>query len=156
MQGRIHKIFIADSANSKPISLTKAELIAGKGIKGDRYYKGTGTFSEMLAGKPLSELTLIAKERVDEFNQQFHFDFSYAEFRRNLITERIELNQLVDKTFYIGDVELLGIKLCEPCPHLAALLTPQVLPSLTGKAGLRAQILNGGTLQINQTLSFNR
>ncbi|MFQ5634924.1 MAG: MOSC domain-containing protein [Gammaproteobacteria bacterium] len=48
--------------------------------------------------------------------------------------------------FRIGDATLEGIRLCEPCAHLAGLLTDRVLPALVGRAGLRARIVKGGTV----------
>jgi len=52
----------------------------------------------------------------------------------------------VDKRFYIGDAEAIGIRLREPCPHLAETVNPLVLPNLIGKCGLRAQITKGAVV----------
>lgn len=46
MKGSVFKIFIADNAGSEVQSLPSASLVAGKGIEGDRYFLGKGTFSE--------------------------------------------------------------------------------------------------------------
>jgi MOSC domain-containing protein YiiM len=123
-----------------------AELVSGKGIVGDRYYNESGTFSKKLAGNPAREVTLIESEEISAFNKAFSYEFSEPEFRRNIVTVGIRLNGLVDKKFSIGDTVLKGIKLCEPCAHLQALLTSDVIPGLVGKGGLRAQILVGGEI----------
>lgn len=147
MQGKVSSIYISTSANAELEPLKTAQLHAGKGIVGDRYYTGKGTFSEMLAGNPAKELTLIESEEIDAFNKTHGLSLSPASLRRNIITSDIRLNELVGKTFYMGDVELLGIRLCEPCPHLADILTPKVIPGLLGKAGLRASIKSNGTIK---------
>lgn len=149
MQGRVFEIFIAKTACEKPTRTERAVLEAGKGIVGDRYHSGNGTFSEMLAGKPLMEVTLIEKEKIDAFNLKYGTQLGYAELRRNIVTLDIDLNALADKTFTIGNAILRGIKLCEPCPHLADVLLPEILPGMKNRGGLRAQILQGGTIHHN-------
>jgi MOSC domain-containing protein YiiM len=52
----------------------------------------------------------------------------------------------------VGDIRLRGVRLCEPCAHLAKVLTPKVIPALVHKAGLRAQILAGGALRIGDAV----
>ncbi len=153
MQGRIHSIFIAESANTPTVQLETARLEAGKGIIGDRYHTGTGTFSEMLADRPLKQITLIEKEAVDRFNRKHNTRLDYPELRRNIITEGIRLNPLVGKTFQLGEVTLKGIKLCEPCPHLAEVLLPEVLPGLLGSGGLRCEIITDGALYTGDIFS---
>ena len=46
-----------------------------------------------------------------------------------------------------GEVQLEGIRLCEPCAHLARIVTPAVLPGLLHRAGLRARIVSGGLVR---------
>ncbi len=152
MQGRIHAIYISAFANGPLTLLRQAHLEAGRGIVGDRYYNGNGTFSELLADKPLKDLTLIEKEAVDAFNRQQGLALSYAGFRRNIITRDIRLNELVDRAFYLGNVRLRGIMLCEPCPHLASVLHEKVMPEMLGKSGLRAQILSSDRISINDII----
>ena len=133
--------------------VTTAELEAGKGIVGDRYHEEGGTFSKKLHGLPDKELTLIESEFIDAFNGEFDKSFGYGDFRRNVITRGIRLNDLVGKEFNIGKLRLRGIRLCEPCSHLASLLVPEVVPGLLHKAGLRAQVLEGGTLSVGDELN---
>jgi len=153
MKGIVRNIFISDSAGAQMHEIKTASLEAGKGIKGDRYYKGNGTFSEMLKGKPLSELSLIEIEQVDYFNEKYSQSLSYSDLRRNIITQGINLNNLVGKTFTIGDTTLKGIKLCEPCSHLAETVCSLVLPHMIGRGGLRAQILSSGTIRSNDEIA---
>ena len=147
MNGMVFDIFIAESPENKMRSLAEATLVAGKGVEGDRYYNGVGTFSEKLKGNPAAELTLIEKEEMDNFNANQKQNHQYGDFRRNIVTEGFRLNDFVGKEFSIGEVKLKGIKLCEPCAYLAETVNPLVLPHMIGVAGLRAQIIIGGTIR---------
>jgi MOSC domain-containing protein YiiM len=53
----------------------------------------------------------------------------------------------VGKRFRVGEVECIGIELCEPCAHLQSLTKPGVMRGLVHRGGLRADILSGGTIR---------
>lgn len=154
--GKVKSIYTCESAAQPLRPVQKAELVAGRGIVGDRYYNETGTFSGRLAGNPAREATLIEIENIEAFNERFSHDFSEAEFRRNIVTAGISLNDLVGKTFSVGEVVLRGIKLCEPCTHLQGMMADEVLPGLVGKGGLRAEILVGGEIAAGDGIRAHR
>lgn len=147
MEGNVFDIFITDDAGNEMKSITSASLVAGKGIEGDRYFTGKGTFSEQLKNNPAMELSLIEKEEIDKFNLTQKQSHNYGDLRRNIVTEGFRLNDYVDKEFNIGNVKLKGIRLCEPCSYLADNVNPLVLPHMFGLCGLRAQILSSGTIK---------
>ena len=84
--------------------------IPGKGLVGDRYFDGVGTFSPH-PQKPDFEITLIESEKIDSFAAESRLPFSAFDARRNIVTEGIDLNALVGKEFLIGAVRLRGIRL---------------------------------------------
>lgn len=147
MIGFINTILIAEKSGDTPYSIPSAILEVGEGIVGDRYHTGVGEFSHKFKGSPALEVTLIEQEEIDAFERVTGLGYMAIDFRRNIVTENVRLNDLVDKEFYIGDVRLKGIKLCEPCGYLAARLGDKVLTDMLHKAGLRAQILAGGRIQ---------
>jgi len=151
--GNVKSIYICEAAVQPMQAVSSAELVAGKGIVGDRYYNETGTFSAKLAGKPSREATLIEIENIEEFNKTYAHEFTEGEFRRNIVTSGIGLNDLIGKQFSIGDTVLRGLKLCEPCTHLQAVLTEDVLPGLVGKGGLRAEIVKGGEISVGDRIA---
>lgn len=155
MTGHILSIYLG-SEPVKPLqSMPSAQLEAGRGIVGDRYYAGTGTFSETLAGTPDVEMTLIAQEEIDAFNAVAGRSCTGADFRRNLVTLGVDLNDLVGKEFRVGDdVVLKGMRLCEPCAHLAGLLGKEIMDHMVHKAGLRAQIVSGGVVRVDDALTL--
>jgi len=150
--GKILRIYIGEKGKS-PIEQKYVEVCANRGVVGDRYYKGKGTFSEKLKGNRKSEITFIASEEIDRFNEVQNADLEYGDFRRNVITCDVDLNLLVGKTFEISGVQFEGIETCEPCAHLAKTVHPKVLPHLVNRAGLRAAILTSGRIEAGNEIS---
>ena len=144
--GYVFKIYTAEAPQGEPVEQQSVDLVAEKGIVGDRYYNEQGTFSKQLEGQRKREITFVEAEMIDQFNQDQYADLPYGALRRNVITKDIKLNDLVGKVFKIGLIEFKGIELCEPCKHLAARVHTMVIPHLLGKAGLRAAICNDGTI----------
>ena len=68
------------------------------------------------------------------------------------MTEGVPLNHLVGRTFRVGGVVLRGFKLAEPCTYLEGLTRPGVRRALVHRAGLRAEILEGGTISVGDAV----
>lgn len=153
MTGKVEVILLAEQAGKAMSEHASAELQAGKGVVGDRYYSSQGTFSEALADAADFQVTLIEQEEIDLFNQKTGFKYSGKDFRRNIVTSGIRLNDLEGQEFSIGNVKLRGIRLCEPCAYLSDLLGPEVLQQMVHKAGLRAQVLVDGKIQVSDSIS---
>ena len=58
------------------------------------------------------------------------------------------LNHFAHRTFRVGSVVIEGLELCEPCGHLEKLTLPGVRKALIHRGGLRARIVEGGTLKV--------
>jgi MOSC domain-containing protein YiiM len=149
---QVMRIYVADQGGSAMKPLKQAQLIAGQGIVGDRYFSQSGTFSKKSSIKPKQQVTLIEMEEIEHFNQSRYEPIDYGEFRRNLLTQGLRLNDLVGKEFRIGEVILKGIELCEPCAYLSKLLGPEIMSEMIHKCGLRAQIIQGGTIEIAEQI----
>ena len=134
---------------------TVATAIAtpGKGLEGDRYADGTGTFYK--PDSPDREITLIEIEALEALRRDYDVELSPASARRNLLTRGVSLNHLVGHTFNIGNVTLEGLRLCEPCKHLAGLTSERVRQGLVHRGGLRARIVVGGALRAGDAIEVN-
>ena len=143
-EGSVVSIHIAPAAAETMVSVTDVQAIPGKGLAGDRYYQQTGTFSKP---QPDRELTLIESEAIEAFSGETRIEFAAAAARRNVVTRGVPLNHLVGREFQIGEIRVRGLKLCEPCAHLARLSHEAVLPGLVHRGGLRAQILSEGVIR---------
>jgi MOSC domain-containing protein YiiM len=133
-------------------SLQSARLVAGRGIEGDRYFEGAGTFSPH-PQKPDFEITLIQREHLEAFASSSGTVFTSGSARRNLVTLGVDLNALVGRDFRVGSVSVRGVRLCEPCSYLAKQTNPEVLRGLLHKGGLRAQILVGGEIWVGDAIA---
>jgi hypothetical protein len=142
--GRIEAIAVAAVAEG-PVELVGAVAAhAGRGLEGDRYHEGRGTFS----GTPSDghELTLVEAEVLEELG------LTPADARRNVVTRGIDLDALVGRRFRVGELECAGRRLCEPCAHLER-LTPGTLRPLVHRGGLRADLLGSGTIRVGDAVS---
>ncbi len=137
--GRIIAVCISPTEGGPIKAVTEAVAIAGEGLRGDRYC-ATGAPSK-------TQLTLIESEVIDALNGELAKPLPVTAFRRNLVTEGVFLNSLVGVTFGVGEVQVQGIELCEPCAYLQDLLdVPDLVKRLTHKGGLRCEILEGGLI----------
>ena len=148
--GRLLHIHIAPAASFEMEEIEEARCIAGRGIEGDRYFLGTGTYSP----KPdAREVTLFEIEvlealaRNDPPLQSGPIVIEPADHRRNLTVVGVPLNHLVGKRFRVGDVVLVGGRLNFPCRYLEELLgLPLYLP-LYNRSGLNCRIEKGGVIR---------
>jgi MOSC domain-containing protein YiiM len=148
--GRLLHIHIAERASSAMEELEEARLVAGSGIAGDRYCKGTGTYSP----KPdVREVTLIEMEVLDAMargdppSPGKQVKLAPADHRRNLTTLGVPLNHLVGKRFKVGEAVLIGGRLNFPCKYLEKLLGLPVYTPLLNRSGLNCRIELGGTIR---------
>jgi MOSC domain-containing protein YiiM len=149
-QGSLVAIYIARAAEAGMTPVTEVRAVPGKGLEGDRYFRGNGTFSDPPGTG--QEVTLLAIEMLEWLERERGIQLRPEEPRRNLITKGLSLNDLVGKVFRVGPVHLKGIRLAEPCDHLQRLTQPGVVKGLLHRAGLRANILNEGILRVGDEI----
>jgi len=147
MTGKVVAIVTTGAAGMPMQPVDEATLECGKGLVGDRYYRHDGTFSDKLKDSADWEITLIESEQIQRFNESHGLTLPQASFRRNIITSGIGLNEFVSRRFKIGAAVLEGIRLCEPCNHLAKLVHPAVVQGMVHRAGLRARIIKGAVVR---------
>ncbi|SDK43770.1 MOSC domain-containing protein [Natronorubrum texcoconense] len=150
--GTVERIFIAPEAEAEMRERTDVEAVAGKGLRGDRYFGEieTGTFVEWGPGEERPDgydLTLIEQEAVAAIEREAGIELAPGEHRRNVETRDVALNHLVGHRFRIGDAICRGDRLCEPCSHLQRITQDGVLQALTHRGGLRADVLEDGMIR---------
>jgi MOSC domain-containing protein YiiM len=102
------------------------------------------------------DITLIEIESILALDVEAGIKLDPRDARRNIVTQGVPLNHLVDKEFFVGAVKLRGIRLCEPCEYLASLTEPGVLPGLVHRGGLRAEILTQGIIKIGDDIVIDQ
>ena len=113
--------------------------LAGKGLLGDRHFHQEGA----ALGQAL---TLIEAEALESVG------LSGAASRRQVVVRGVRLNDLVGSRFRVGEVECLGVELCEPCRHLQQLTRPGIIKELIPRGGLNADILNDGRISVGDAV----
>lgn len=131
-------------------SVSQARAVAGRGLEGDRYFSGLGTYSNNPGtGR---HVTLIEIEAVEALKREYNVGVAAALCRRNIVTRAVALNHLVEKEFSVGEVVLRGMRLCEPCAYLEKLSASGALRGLIHRGGLRAEIVTAGTIRIGDPI----
>lgn len=142
--GIVGAIVVAPRAGGPATEVGRAVAVAGRGLEGDRYGAGTGTFSRP-GGRGL-DLTLADETHLAEAG------VSAADARRNVVVRGVELDDLIGLRFRVGTAECVGRRRCEPCAHLQRLTRPGVLRALVHRGGLRADIVTGGEIAVGDTV----
>jgi hypothetical protein len=142
--GTIELIALASEAEGPMRAVSEAEAIKGRGLLGDRYERGAGTFSNPKGSG--YDLTLVEAEALEELSAK-GVELPTIEARRNLVVRGIALDELIGRRFRVGEVECYGQRRCEPCSHLERLTRPGVLRGLVHRGGLRADVLSGGMIR---------
>ena len=141
------KLGIAENSNQPIKEVKSIEVLANKGIVGDRHFQ---EFND-----PYNQLSLIESENIDYYNTKFGLNIPYLDFRRNVITKGIQLNDLVGKKLSIGTVEIEAIDLCRPCRHLTEMLNQDnVLKEFLRKGGIRCQILSSSHINVGDKIEI--
>ena len=145
-EGKVEAIYISPSARELPRPVDRVQAVRGKGLEGDRYFNGIGTWSDypVETGR---DLTLVEAEVLEEVG------LAQADARRNVVTRGVALEALIGKRFRIGEIECYGDRVCEPCAHLERLTFPGVLKALRQHGGgLRADITRSGEIGVGDAI----
>ena len=142
-QGHVEAIYTGPVQSGPLGEVPEIVAEAGRGLVGDRYHRANLPPDTEEGG----DITLVEAEAIEALEAEHGIELGPGEARRQIYTRGVRLNPLVGKRFLVGDVECLGVELCEPCNHLQKLTHPGVLRGLVHRGGLLAEILSGGTIR---------
>lgn len=150
-------IFIARHAREALRSVDSVRAVTGRGLEGDRYFHGEGTFDRPETQPDGREVSLISLQAVKICRERLGFDpegpeLPAAAFRRNLLVDHPDLDTLMRRNFTLGTVRLRGVRPAPPCKHLERLMGHELMVALKGIGGLRAHILEDGVLKVGDSL----
>ena len=127
--------------------MKSVDAVKGKGLLNDRKMRENNDKK--------SQLTLIEIESINYYNKVSKSSIKPLNFRRNIVTEGIELNKLINKEFSIGTVKVKGHDLCHPCKYLQEFLGQNnLVKELSKKGGLRCEILSTGKIFLNDIIKI--
>jgi MOSC domain-containing protein YiiM len=122
------------------IDLRSVRCRAGWGLEGDRFYGYRPDYN--------GQVTFFAWETYEAAKRELGVPALKPDaFRRNVIVEGVQLNELIGSRFTLGDVEFEGVCESKPCYWMNHVVAPGAELWLRGHGGLRAKILTDGELR---------
>jgi len=144
---KVFDIAISQNSKDKMKSVDNVKAVAGRGIVNDRHYKENNSNR--------CQITLIEIENINYYNEKSTTSLLAKDFRRNIITEGVKLNQLIDKEFFIGEVKVKAHDLCRPCKYLQETLNQKnIIKEFLHKGGLRCEILIDGKILVGDKIKY--
>jgi len=146
--GSVVRLHVAPDTGGDPEPRDSVEAVAGRGLEGDRYYRGEGVYNEREHLDP-SDITLIEAEALEAAAEEYGVEFAPGSHRRNVTTRGVALNHLVEERFRVGGAVIEGTGLCEPCGYMESLADQtDAAAALEHRGGLDAQIVDSGTIGV--------
>ena len=143
--GKVVEIGIVNIKGNKIQKVNNVDAIKGKGLQNDR------KFSEN--NQKERQVTLIEIENINHFNNISNTNIHPVDFRRNIITQNVRLNELVGKEFFVGNIKLKGHDLCRPCKYLQDKLKQNnFVKDFLHTGGLRCEILTSGKINVGDII----
>ena len=144
--GIVVALFTVDRRAAPMKKVEQLYALAGRGIEGDRYFLGTGTYSK--SPEPGRQVTLIKSEVLESLKNKSEINVKPEESRRNILTQGIEINDLIGTEFYVGTVRLRAHRITQPCLYLEKLLDqPGLYKELWDNGGISCEILSDGVIK---------
>tara|TARA_B100000029_G_scaffold289246_2_gene282999 strand:- start:3201 stop:3638 length:438 start_codon:yes stop_codon:yes gene_type:complete len=143
--GKVVEIGITNIKGNEIKNVNAVDAIEGKGLVNDRKFEENNQKER--------QITLIEIENINYFNNISKTNIPSINFRRNIITENIKLNDLVGKEFFVGNVKLKAHDLCRPCKYLQEKLKQNnFIKEFIHRGGLRCEILSSGKINVGDII----
>ena len=144
--GTVVALFTVDRMSAPMKKMEQLNALAGRGIEGDRYLLGAGTYSKK--PEPGRQVTLIKSEILDWLKKEFDITVKPEECRRNVVTRDVEINELIGTEFFVGEVRLRAHRITQPCIYLENLLSqPGLYQALWDNGGISCEIMTDGVIK---------
>ena len=152
--GSVVGLHVAPETGGDPEPRDSVEAVAGRGLEGDRYYRGGGVYNERDDLEP-SDVTLIEVEALEAAAEDYGVEFEPGAHRRNVTTRGVALNHLVGERFRVGEAVVEGTGLCEPCGYMESLAGQEDgATALEHRGGLDARIVGSGTIGVGDDVRW--
>jgi MOSC domain-containing protein YiiM len=148
---RVVAVLLAEAAGAPVRSVERVVAVAGRGLEGDRYASGRGAFSRFPGRR--REVSIVAEEDVRAVARAAGRPVEAADLRRNLVVRGVDLRTLFRTRVRIGEALLEIVGPCDPCAYLErASGIDGLVEHMKRRGGLRAQIVEGGTIAVGDAL----
>ena len=144
---QVTQIGIHESKGDEVRAIDTVEAVKGKGLVNNRHFKEDN--------EKRCQITLIEIENINYYNKITKTQIPSINFRRNIVTSGIRLNELLSREFYIGEVRVKAHDLCRPCKYLQELLKQNnIIKEFLHKGGLRCEILSSGKIRVGDKITL--
>jgi len=150
----LHAIIIGEKAKEPLHYLNSVRAVQGKGLEGDRYFYGQGTFNKPQLAQDVREISILSYETLLECNSRLDSSLDFLDLRRNLIIKNFDASLLENKVFTIGTAKFRIVRTCPPCRYLSRLLDKDMMTGLKYIGGHRAVIVQSGVLTLKDELKY--
>lgn len=124
------------------------ECIAGKGIRGDRFFN--------VRAHTEAAVTFLAAEAWDAACARAGTSAAPELARRNILVRGVELDRLRGEDFTLttgaGSVVFHGGRPAHPCAWMDTMIAPGMRKALVGRGGIRAGVLASGVLGLGEAI----
>ncbi len=126
-------------ANTRSWLSTQIECVAGRGIRGDRFFDYKPDYK--------GQITFFAMEVIEALARELNPGCGRSS-RAATCSRGVDLNTLIGVEFEIQGARFAGTEECRPCYWMNnAFRDERVEAWLQGRGGLRARILTDGVLE---------
>lgn len=151
---RLHAIIIGEKAKEPLHYVESIRALKGKGLEGDRYFYGQGTFNKPQLSQDVREVSILPFETLAVCNSRLGSDLDFLDLRRNLIIKNFDASLLKDKVFTIGTAKLRIVRTCPPCRYLSRLLDVDMMKGLKYIGGYRALVVQSGMMSVGDEIIY--
>jgi MOSC domain-containing protein YiiM len=148
--GSVTGIWLTDEGSAPMDAVETVRAVADRGLRGDRYYRGTGYYS----GFDECEVTLVESEALATIRRETGIDLTDGRHRRNVVTEGIDVHELLDTRFRVGEAVLVGTRPRPPCAHVEAVADEDGVARALGedRGGICAHVESSGEIRVGDAL----
>lgn len=150
----LHAIIIGEKAKEPLHCVECVRAVKGKGLEGDRYFYGQGTFNKPQLSQSVREVSILPFESLAECNRRLESDLDFPDLRRNLVIKNFDASLLKDRIFSIGTAKFRIVRTCPPCRYLSRLLNEDIMKGLKHIGGYRALIVQSGMINIGDEIIY--
>jgi MOSC domain-containing protein YiiM len=150
-RGQVIALYITKDPAAPMVSAAEVRAFADRGLEGDRFFRDSWS----AANRPDKAVSLIEEETLKVAAIELGREILADKTRRNILTRGVPLVELLHNEFTIGGVRMRGMRLFEPCGHLARLSkVPGIFKALEHRSGLKAAILSDGIIRIGDPIAL--
>ena len=148
--GRVTRLWVTPAEAEPMAAVESVRAVADRGLEGDRYFRGTGYYS----GFDECEVTLVDAAALETVRDETGIDITDGRHRRNLVTEGVDLRDLLDTRFRIGDAVLVGTRPRPPCAHVEDVADEEGVAAALGddRGGICARVETTGAIAVGDAI----